>query len=395
LAEGRDNVLVNRPVRISVESIIRLFALTCLFFTFCARAHEPSKSYLNLTLDSSRLTGQWDIPLRDLQYVVTFGVDKSGRVTRQEIKAHYPGATKYALSHLQILVDGSVVTPRLASTEPALEELSDGEYLRLDFLVESVPRPKMLQLTYRLFFETNSLHRGLARIEANGIVQVAAFSPEHLSREFQLASPDPGRQFVNFLREGVWHIWTGYDHILFLLALLLPSVLKREGGHWRAVGAIRPAFFNVLKIVTAFTVAHSVTLSLAALAIVKLPARLTESAIALSVALAAANNVWPVVRERGWVVALGFGLVHGFGFATALSDLGLMHGALLPALIGFNIGVEIGQLAIVAVFLPAAFALRRTWLYQDPILRVGSASIILVAAAWCAERVLNVKFMPF
>jgi hypothetical protein len=151
----------------------------------------------------------------------------------------------------------------------------------------------------------------------------------------------------------------------------------------------------VLKIVTAFTVAHSLTLSLAALGMVKLPVRLTESAIALSVALAAANNLWPLIRERGWMVAFAFGLVHGFGFATALSDLGLAKGALALPLIGFNLGVEIGQLAIVAVFLPAAFALRRTWLYQDPLLRFGSALIVVVATAWCAERALDVKFMPF
>ena len=210
-----------------------------------------------------------------------------------------------------------------------VEELSDGEYLRLDFLLKNVSRPKTLRVNYRLFFETNSLHRGLARIEAYGKIQVAAFSPEHSSQQFPLDSPAPGRQLAVFLREGAWHIWTGYDHILFLLALLLPAVLRREGGQWREVGAFRPAFFNVLKIVTAFTAAHSLTLSLAALGIVKLPARLTESAIAVSVALAAANNLWPLVRERGWMVAFGFGLVHGFGFATALSGLDLARGTLV------------------------------------------------------------------
>jgi hypothetical protein len=151
----------------------------------------------------------------------------------------------------------------------------------------------------------------------------------------------------------------------------------------------------VLKIVSAFTIAHSLTLSLAVLGIVRLPSRLTESAIAMSVILAAANNLWPLVRERGWIVAFVFGLVHGFGFATALSDLGLRHVGLALALLGFNAGVEIGQLAIVAVFLPVAFALRRTWLYQTPLLRFGSVFVILIAGAWCAERVLDLKFMPF
>jgi hypothetical protein len=360
-----------------------------------AFAHEPSKSFLSLTLDSNRFTCQTDIPLADLGKVVALGADQTGSVNRRQLGAQYPRITTYILSHLQIVVDGRIVAPHLIPGGPVLEELSGGQYLHFDFGLDHVPHPKTLELKYILFFETNSLHRGLARVEANGKTQVASFSPAHPSQLFRLATPSTSAQFFVFVREGVWHIWTGYDHILFLLALLLPSVLQRDAGGWRAAAEFRPAFFNVLKIVTAFTVAHSLTLSLATLGMVKLPSRLTESAIALSVLLAAANNLWPMVRERGWMVAFGFGLIHGFGFATALSDLGLGHGAMAVTLIGFNLGVEIGQLAIVGVFLPAAFVLRETWLYRVPFLRLGSASISLVAAAWCVERMLNVSFMPF
>ena len=137
------------------------------------------------------------------------------------------------------------------------------------------------------------------------------------------------------------------------------------------------------------------TLTLATLGVVKLPSRLTESAIALSVMLAAANNLHPLIRERGWLVAFAFGLIHGFGFATALSDLGLGQGALALTLVGFNTGVEVGQLAIVAVFLPAAYALRGTWFYQVPLLRFGSALIILISGMWFAERAFNFKLLPF
>jgi hypothetical protein len=224
---------------------------------------------------------------------------------------------------------------------------------------------------------------------------MAVFSPSHPSQSFQFEAASSVRQFLGFLREGIWHIWTGYDHILFLLALLLPSVLQREAGQWNGVAAFGPAFWNVLKVVSAFTVAHSLTLGVATLGLVQLPVRLTESAIALSVALAAANNLWPLVRKRGWMVAFGFGLVHGFGFATALSDFGLAHERLALTLVAFNIGVEMGQLAIVASFLPLAFVLRRTWFYQIPLLRLGSVFVVLVASAWCAERVLDLKLVPF
>ena len=388
-------IQMKRQFSICLPTIIILVALGSLFFGISAQAHEPSKSYLNLTLDSAQFTGKWDIPLRDFQSVVPLRLDKSGTVQSDQLDTQFHDLTDYAFSHLQIALDGRATTPRLVTNKPVVEELSDGAYLQLNFVLEHFPSSQNISINYRLFFETNSLHRGLLRLEAGGKVQIAAFSPDRPRQQFELAAPASSRQFIDFLREGIWHIWTGYDHILFLLALLLPSVLQRESGQWRGVGAFGPALYNVLKIVTAFTVAHSLTLTLATLGIVALPSRFTESAIALSVVLAAANNLWPLVRERGWIVAFVFGLIHGFGFATALSDLGLRHGALWLTLIGFNLGVELGQLAIVAVFLPVAFVLRRTWLYQNPLLHLGSACIILVAISWCAERVLNLKFMPF
>jgi hypothetical protein len=375
------------------------FFLTLLALAFLglpAMAHDPSKSYLSLAVESNGLTGQWDVPLKDLQAVVPLELTTDGLVTFEKLHARYPDITTYAFAHLRVSVDGAEATVRVTGTEPAVEEFADGSYLEIPFAVETkaVPFDK-LEISYSLFFDTNSLHRGLLRLEANGITQTAVFDPDHRTQEFSLVAPSAGRQFVVFVREGIWHIWTGYDHILFLLALLLPSVLQREGGTWREVPALRAAFLNIFKIVTAFTVAHSLTLSLATLGIVRLPSRLTESAIAASVVLAAANNIWPLVRERGWMVAFGFGLVHGFGFATALSDLGLVHGALVVTLVGFNLGVEAGQLAIVAVFLPAAFALRGTWFYRGPLLRLGSAGIILVAGTWLAERVFDFKVLPF
>ena len=203
-------------------------------------------------------------------------------------------------------------------------------------------------------------------------------------------------QFADYLREGVWHIWVGFDHILFLLSLLLPAVLAGDpAGRPLAQPAARfaPVFWDVFRIVTAFTLAHSITLSLAALAVISLPSRLVESVIALSVVLAALNNLFPVVGRARWIVAFGFGLVHGFGFASVLADLGLPQGALVLALVGFNVGVEAGQLAIVSGFLPFAYALRRTWLYRRMIFVGGSAAIALLAAVWLIERSLDLKLL--
>jgi hypothetical protein len=203
------------------------------------------------------------------------------------------------------------------------------------------------------------------------------------------------QQFLDFNREGIRHIWSGIDHVLFLLALLLPSVLRHKPGGWSGVERLPPALINVFKIVTAFTAAHSVTLSLATLNIVRLPPKLVETTIAASVALAALNNLRPMFTERGWLVAFCFGFVHGFGFANALADLGLARQTLAVALVGFNLGVEFGQLAIVGVFLPLAYGVRNSWVYQKLTLRLGSAMIAVLAATWVVERAFDLKWLPF
>jgi HupE / UreJ protein len=145
----------------------------------------------------------------------------------------------------------------------------------------------------------------------------------------------------------------------------------------------------VLKVVTAFTLAHSITLSLAALGLISLPSRLVESAIAASVIVAALSNLRGAVEGRRWIMAFIFGLIHGFGFASVLADLGLPQGALVLALVGFNVGVELGQLAIVLVFLPVAFWLRSTRFYQVGVLRVGSIIVALLAAWWLVQRLFD------
>ena len=199
----------------------------------------------------------------------------------------------------------------------------------------------------------------------------------------------------DYFKDGVWHIWIGFDHILFLLALLLPAVLYRTRQRWQAVASFRPALIDVLKIVTAFTLAHSITLTLATLGVVTLPAHLVESAIAASVVLSALNSVFPVFEGKRWVVAFAFGLIHGFGFASVLADLGLPQDALLLALVGFNLGVEGGQLAIVSAFLPLAYYLRDTLFYRRVVLFAGSILIMLLASVWLVERVFSLKLLGF
>jgi hypothetical protein len=159
------------------------------------------------------------------------------------------------------------------------------------------------------------------------------------------------------------------------------------------VPRLRPALADVLKIVTAFTLAHSITLTLSALEVLRLPSRLVESGIAASVVVAALNNVYPLLAEDRWAAAFALGLLHGFGFSATLMDLGLPRQNLALTLFGFNVGVEIGQMCVVAAFVPLAYVARRTWFYRRLGLVGGSLAIAGVAGLWLVERAFAVTIL--
>lgn len=357
-----------------------------------ALAHKPSDSYLTLSADSAGAAGQWDIALRDLDFAIGLDADGDGAITWGETRARHADIAAYAMARLSVAADGGGCP--LSVTEHLIDTHSDGAYAVMRFTAACRAQPAALTVTYRLFADIDPQHKGLLFLKTGDTAQTAIFSPETARQTLGLARPDAWRQLADYLAAGVEHIWNGYDHILFLLSLLLPAVAAPAGRAWEGREGFRAAFLDVLKIVTAFTLAHSITLALASLRIVELPARLSESAIALSVAIAALNNLHPLVHARRWAAAFGFGLVHGFGFASVLVDLGLPEGALALALAGFNLGVETGQMVIVGLFLPLAYGLRRTWLYRNAVMVGGSWAIALTAAVWFIERSLNVSLLP-
>lgn len=373
-----------------INRIAALFLLAC--FTLAAHAHKPSDSYLTIRADAPQLQGQWDIALRDLDYALGLDGNLDGNVEWGEVKAKHPEIVAYAFTHLKLAADGNACPIKV--TDHKVDNHSDGTYAVIFFTAECPKLPEFMEIDYSLFFDLDKEHKGLLNLQSEGKARSAIFSDTERKQTFQLSKPSKWKQFVDYLIEGIWHIWIGLDHILFLLSLLLPAVLVWVNNKWQAAGSFKAAFIEVLKVVTAFTVAHSITLSLAALQIVNVPTWIAESAIAASVIVAALNNVFPIFHGRRWIVAFLFGLIHGFGFANVLTELGLPQSTLLIALVGFNLGVEAGQVAIVAVFLPIAYALRDSFFYKKVVLVAGSLLIAAVATAWLVERVFGLKFMP-
>lgn len=374
------------------NGIARLVVLLGLAWwaTLCS-AHKPSDSYLSAAVHGRSIDVQWDIALRDLDNAIGLDANGDGAITWGELKAKHQEISAYVLARLAVRGDGSVCPVQIR--DQLVDDHTDGGYSVLRAIVTCPNTIHRLGMEYRLFFDLDPQHRGLLRLDAGAAgTHTAIFSREAAVQEFDLGvAASRWSALLDYVREGVWHIWLGYDHILFLLSLLLPAVLNRHAGHWQPVKTFNTAFVDTAKIVTAFTLAHSLTLSLAALGYIALPSRLVESAIAASVVLAALNNLQPLVHGKRWLVAFGFGLVHGLGFANVLADLGLPQGLLVVGLLGFNLGVEVGQLAIVAVVLPCAYYARRADAYRRVVLHAGSAAIAVIASVWLAERSLNLK----
>jgi len=365
-----------------------VFVTLLLGVAQAALAHKESDAYLTLRTDAADphvLHGQWDIALRDLDFAIGVDTNRDGAITWGEVQAHRSAIEAYALPRLQVKGDG--LTCELHATGQAVDDHTDGAYavITFDALCDK-NIPSRLTVVYDLMYEVDPYHRGIVTIHDRARTAGAVLGPSHTEASLDLREPDRWSEFKSFLVDGIWHIWTGIDHILFLLSLLFPAVLVRK--FW-------PACVDVIKIVSAFSLSHSVTLSLAVLGLVHVPSRLVESGIALSVLVAALNNVWPLVHRRVWLIAFAFGFIHGLGFASALTGLQLPPSAMAASLGGFSVGVEIGQEAIVLAFLPLAFAVRRTRFYRFGVVRMGSWLIVAIAAGWFVERAFDVVIPGF
>ncbi len=345
--------------RLAATVMMVLVALTST-----AAAHKPSDAHLRLLVDGDQLVGRLDINVRDLD--AALAIDKGdGELTWSELDAARDRIHAYIASRLEF----GAPCP-MSQGRPALVDLSDGAYWSAPITVLCAPRE--LTVRYALLFDIDTLHRGLVHVGSQTVI-VRDASP--ITVELGAAT-----SVTSFVREGVWHIWIGIDHVLFLVCLILPAVWMRS----RRDKTLRDVGVEVLEIVTAFTLAHSLTLVISAVGLFTLPSRYVETAIALSVVAAAMNNIVRLVDAR-WAIAFALGLLHGFGFSSVLVDLGLPSRELIGALLGFNFGVEVGQAAIVLVLIPLLYSIRSTLAYRV-LLFAGSGAVALVASVWTYQR---------
>ena len=326
---------------------IAAFLLAALAAT-SAFAHKPSDSYLRLVSAGARIDGSWDIALRDLEEAVGLDDDGDGAITWGELLRHRPAVFGYALARLRVATAAGACSARPGDL--LVDDHTDGAYAVLRFSLDCPGAASAVEVAYSLLFEIDPSHRGLLRFETPGRVQSAIFAPDHAVQ--RIALPEAPRGLAGFLRQGMFR--AGPGPLLFLLALLLPLFLRRG----QPAPSARRALGEAATVASLFVIAASITLGVSALGFSRAPGRLVQPALALSLLLAALDNLVPIFRQRRWAAAFAFGLLHGFGLANALIDPGLSGVALVPALLSFNLGVALGLVVPAALLVATALRVR-------------------------------------
>lgn len=347
-----------------------------LSFSGAALAHKASDSFMYITAEQIRL----DIALQDMQRIQELDFNRNGDLTWGELRAAEPDFTQLLAKRIRVSRDDQLCT--LAITLTGISQHSDGPYaawmIASDCLSQSAVR-----LDYSLLFDIDPLHRALLISDLTGEAQLSVLSP---STQSIVLGESISRLTTTkvFLWQGAVHLLLGYDHMLFLLALLLPATRRKVAG--AEIGSLRKVFTDVALVITMFTLAHSATLVAASLGWFSLPSRPVEIAIALSISLAAAMALMDVKLgfQRG--LAMGVGLIHGFGFAGVLADLLAASPLKLLALGSFNVGIELAQLALVLLILPILYRCSFYPLYQRRVFPMAAVLLIISGLYMAAQR---------
>ncbi len=367
-----------------------------LTFELVAFAHDLDGSTLYLSVRDDGLHARVEVECADLERAIPLDHNRDGRVDARELDVAREPIQALMRRALQVEHDGSLAFPMVRSVASREQTI----HIELDFPEVDHP-PEGVDLRYRFLWDgLLPSHTALVLIEENvrtglpsGSRQIVGhLGPGRERRHVDFRVPPRAELFGTFVEHGVWHIWAGLDHVLFIVALLLPAVLERRHGRWVPAASFETSLWRLLRGITSFTLAHSITLGLAIFGVIQLPAVLVETLIAVSIGAVALNNLRPVLdAHAGWLI-FGFGLFHGLGFAAVMEPLGLMRSALLTSLVGFNVGVELGQIAIVAVVFPLLFHFRDHPAYARWVLGGGSGLLVVASSYWVVERAVVPAF---
>lgn len=368
--------------------MMRIYALMVfipfIIFPAAASAHQLSTAYANLHInDQGLITGEWQVRLYDLEQAIGVDGDGDGKLRWRELQSRADSVSQYLANQL-VIQRGDNKCTLVLSDQWKIDSHFNESYLLVPLRAQCA-LAGAIGVSYSGFFREDAEHKLLLNLRSDTAASSRVLSDSQREINWDIAKGNVWTTVGEFVYQGMLHIWIGIDHILFLLSLLLTCVLVRRGSQWFAQASVRRIVINTTWIVTAFTLAHSITLSATALGLLNFSSRWIEVGIAISVLLVALNNIFPLVTRLGWLT-FAFGLLHGMGFAGVLGELGLPADQQLLTVLAFNLGVEIGQMAIVLLLLPLFIFVRNQIWYARYALTGTSIVIALVAMQWVVER---------
>ncbi len=390
---------LERPLSAAIAVVVAVAALV-ISTADPASAHSGNQSYLYIDVFKTSVSGRIEAPVSDINEVIGLDIDGTDEEVSAALDANLAKLGAYFGAHLEIGAGGQTWPIEFTAVERFFSNLPEAEdnyaIVRFQADVGEATVPRALDVRFDPFFDEIEGRDGLlligndwdAGVLDNGHEVYSQFSARSRTQNVDLGATGWFKNFKASTKLGVNHIKTGPDHMLFILVLLLPSVMV-FAKRWRPSPSFRAALWKVLKIVTMFTLAHTITFSLAGLEIIPIPSpRLVEGVIAISIAAAALHNLRPVFENREALIAFAFGLFHGLGFASLVQDLDVPRSTQLVSLAGRNVGIEIGQTAVVLAMFPTLYLLRRTRYYRS--LFVGlSILLTVVSIGWMIERVFE------
>lgn len=360
-----------------------LCCIALLCWSFATYAHQASTAYLALGADAAA-AALFEVAVADAHAVVPLDRDADGRISWAEVRSGREALQTYFAGRLRFSQDSGECSWR--ASDFRITSHFDRFYIAWPLRLDCAAPDRALTVSYRGLFEVDPTHRLIVSQVRGERVDSLLLSPAQ-SRA-RLSDASAWQNFFSYLRSGAWHILVGFDHLLFLLALLLPLVLAKKADGGERVASAGRVTRDALLLATSFTLAHSLTLAATVLGWLELPATLVEGVIAVSVILAALNLVLPLWRHYHLPVAFVFGLFHGCGFAGVLrADLAVGGASPGLPLVAFNLGIEIGQLLVVAALLPLFFWLRETRFYRYLLLPGSALGIGTLGSIWLIERI--------
>jgi len=368
-----------------MKIITNIFILIVVLFlkSLVADAHQLSTAYLNADLnDKGLITGQLQIRLYDLEQAIGLDRNIDHKLSWGEVLSRQAAIQQWLKRALNISRSNQIcVTNHIGKLQ--IDAHFNENYLVIPLTFQCGNKGKV-DIEYEGLFKFDSEHKLLINLSTKEHSFSRVISNKQNRTVLDIVSGNRLETFKEFMLEGITHIWIGIDHILFVLCLLFAAVIY---GEKNLKGKIKTQklILSVLKIITAFTLAHSLTLSVTALNWLHISSRWVEVSIALTVLLTAINNIMPIMT-RFISITFAFGLLHGMGFASVLRELGLDNKHQILSILAFNVGVELGQIVLILLMLPLLIILKNKAKFANQLLKASSGLIAIIACFWIFER---------